>query len=679
MTAINRLGACSSPYLLQHAHQPVAWWPWCDEAFAEAQRRDVPVLVSIGYATCHWCHVMAHECFDDPAVAAAQNAALVCIKVDREEHPEIDRIYMDAAQALGIPGGWPLNVFCDPARRPFHAVTYLPRDAWRDLVGRLGEAWQKDRARVGEIAAALTAHLQSQTRVTVGALDETVWPLLSEQVDAAFDTAHPGVTWGETQAPKFPPHALLHLLLDEPIPGGRERAVTILEAMQDAGIHDRVGGGFHRYSVTRDWRLPHFEKMLYDQAQLVGAYARAAVLAGRPDFLVTARHVAGYLDRDLAVTVDGAFAGYAAAEDADDPGGEGAFYAWPPSDLAAALGPGPAAELARAWDVAQDQARAGASGHAAPALRHIPHPRGSGLALAPLRAGWEAQLPVLRTWRARRPRPARDGKVITEWNALALEGLCWLARATGEAADAARVRRLADMLLGRISADGHLLRLPGRAGLLPDYAAMTAGLAAAFDLLGDPVLIDAALGLLLTVEARFRAADGGYCLAPDERRDLVCRSQELHDNATPAAQAVLALGAARLAALTGDPVAQRVGVDAVAWAADIARRAPVAAATTLAAWRLLQCGPLTAVVDGAPDDPRQVALLAGARRVLDPALRIVPAADCAGCRWPCLSVVTSAGAPALHLCTSDACLPPISDPARIAAAVAGACGLPPRG
>ena len=264
----NRLAACSSPYLRQHAGNPVAWWPWCPEAFAEAKQRNVPVLVSIGYATCHWCHVMAHESFEDEATAAVMNERMVCIKVDREELPEVDSIYMDAVQALSGRGGWPLNAFTDHDGRPFYALTYLPRQQWTSVIDQLSGVWKTDPNKIAESCRDLTAHLQREDTSSAGALDPGIAAVLDGQLTQAYDAEHPGLTWGNQRSPKFPPSQLLHLLLGSADESHVSMAVSVLTALQDGGIHDRVGGGFHRYSVDREWRVPHFEKMLYDNCLL---------------------------------------------------------------------------------------------------------------------------------------------------------------------------------------------------------------------------------------------------------------------------------------------------------------------------------------------------------------------------------------------------------------------------
>ncbi len=673
----NALATSASPYLKQHADNPVAWQPWGESAFAEARRRDVPVLVSIGYSTCHWCHVMAHESFEDAQTAALMNAHFVCIKVDREEHPEVDAIYMDAVQALTGHGGWPLNAFTDADGRPFHALTYLPRPAWRKLLDHLAALWAGDRARIAKAAEQITAHLQD-AGVAPGALPADLWSGLEQGLARAWDGAAPGWAYGEAKAPKFPSSQVLPLLLDSGRAPVLRQAELVLEAMQDAGLHERVGGGFHRYSVDRHWRLPHFEKMLYDNAQLIVAYARAGAALGRPDFTRTAVNAGDYLLRDLRVVEDGVFRGYASAEDADDPDGEGSFYAWPPAELAAALGAATGAALAAAWDITPGTRPTSAHGHLEPIVSHIPHPRGTALArLAPdgdvqaLRASWEVHLPVLRARRAARPRPGRDDKVLTDQNALALEAFAALGRhcgdERGEARFTAACSELAAVLMARHHADG-LIRLPGAAGqparpaYITDYGALVTGLCAAFDLLGEPALIDAAERVADEAWTRLHADDGGFYTTPAGRTDLVRRGREQTDNAWPSGQNSLALGCVRLAALTGTGRWRALAEGVFSASAAIVAQAPSACATLLRAAVQARRGALIAVVAGAADDPATVALLATCRRATLPGLVIVPLATCRERAWACLDGRRDIDEAQVMLCIGTTCLLPARDP-----------------
>ncbi len=636
----NALASATSAYLRQHAENPVDWRPWGQDAFDEARRRQVPVLISIGYSTCHWCHVMAHECFEDPATAAVMNQRLVCIKVDREEHPEVDAIYMDAVQALHGHGGWPLNAFADHEGRPFYACTYVPRGSWSSLVEQIASLWSADRERIARAANDILAHIGEEP-AGHGSLDEGVWQALDSQLDRAFDNTDPGWAWGGQRSPKFPPSQLLALLLAR---GGGTRlkqAEAVLEAMQDSGLHDRVGGGFHRYSVDQKWRVPHFEKMLYDNAQLIVAYARAGIQLGRPDFLTTAVNAGDYLLRDLRITDAEGLVGYASAEDADDPGGEGSFYAWSPAQLAEQLGEDEATRLAAEWDLHPGEQVSGHSGHPEPVASHIPHPRGGAFArLSPAerqqaRLRWEPLLPRLRAGRAKRPRPGRDDKLLTDQNGLALEAFAVLGRMSGEERFIKACRELCATIGRRQGQDG-LRRLPHLPAYITDYGSSVTGLLAAFDCLGDPGLVDLAMRIAEEAVERLHGGDGGFFCTPEGRTDLVRRSREFSDNAWPGGQNALTLGMIRLWNLTGIGRWKALAEGVFSVSAAAAARTPSAMATLLMAWRAARLGHRSVVVTGPLEDATTGALLAGARRWTDPTWCVVPAAACPGRAWPVL-------------------------------------------
>ncbi len=664
----NALAACASPYLRQHADNPVAWVPWSEAAFADARLRDVPVLVSIGYSTCHWCHVMAHESFEDPETAEQMNRQFVCIKVDREEHPEVDAIYMDAVQALTGHGGWPLNAVVDHQGRPFYACTYLPRANWRQLLDHLHTLWTTDQPRIASAAAEITAHLmQEEAPRPGGTMPLDLDDRLAQQLSRAYDPANPGYGWTPAKAPKFPPSQILNHLVAHERADFQAQADAILEAMQDAGLHDRVGGGFHRYSVDARWRLPHFEKMLYDNAQLIRAYALAAARTGRADFLRTATNAGDYLLRDLRVEDGPRFTGYAAAEDANDPRGEGSFYAWSPAQVSEALGETAGRRLAAEWDLRHGEPEVGPHGHVDPVVSHIPHPRGTGLGDDPpaRRASWEAHLPILRRLRDQRPRPGRDDKVLTDQNGLVLEALAWLARITGESRFIHATSELAAVLRQRLTPAG-LLRLPGRPAVLADYGALVTGLTAAFDALGDPALITTAIAVADEAVARLRADDGGFYTAPTGRSDLIRRGREDLDNAQPGGQSSLALGFVRLHHLTGQGRWRALAEGIFSAASAIAGQAPSACATLLEAVRQARLGERTAVVTGDPADPQRGPLLIALRRRGDPHLAIVPAAECREQPWACLDGRRDIAEPQVLVCVGDRCLAPIKTVGAIA-------------
>jgi hypothetical protein len=665
---MNALSHASSPYLRQHADNPVDWVEWSPAAFAEARRRDVPVLVSIGYATCHWCHVMAHESFEDAAVAELMNRLFVCVKVDREELPEVDEIYMDAVQALHGHGGWPLNAFADHDGRPFFAGTYFPKERWVELLGYLSDLWTRERPRIDAAASQLVGHLALLSTARRTPLPPDLRAHHADAVRRAFDAAHPGFG----QAPKFPPSQWLVMALTVEDLRHREVALAILEAMQDSGLHDRVGGGFHRYSTDREWRVPHFEKMLYDQAQLAVAYALGHARTGRLDFERTARRIATYLERDLRVTdASGAFVGYASAEDADDPDGEGSFYAWSPGALVAALGPDEGSRLARDWHLAEGEREVGRSGHLEPVTQHIPHPRALGDLDAhartighadaeSLRASWEPHLDRLLALRSMRPRPIRDDKVLTDLNGLALIAFATLARVFSDPHFALRTRELASVLAGRLTPSG-LLRLPGRAAFITDYGHLALGFLEAHRALGDVTYVTLAEQIVdEAVERLGASADdgGGFFTTPAGRADLVRRSRESHDGPYPAGAHALALAAVRLYAMTSKEGYRELADAVFSTQSATLDRAPLACPTLVHALYEAEAEPLHIVVAG--EGPVTDRLLATARR-WPGAASVLPTAGHAATGWPLFEGRLDL-APQALVCLGTRCLLPVTEP-----------------
>ncbi|MCC6968750.1 MAG: thioredoxin domain-containing protein, partial [Phycisphaerales bacterium] len=435
----NRLARESSPYLLQHAHNPVDWWSWGPDAFADARRREVPILLSIGYSTCYWCHVMERECFEQDDVAALMNERFVCIKLDREEYPAVDDAYMTAVQMTTGRGGWPLNVCIEPRTlKPFWGGTYFPRQprhglpSWPEVLTRLSDAWRGDRAGVEaqaeRIASAVREHMEGAGQpVDIGhrEISEAIGRLLQ-----TFDRVHGGFGG----APKFPQPAFLELLLDvRPLAGDDstgdaiDQALrTTLERMAMGGVFDQVGGGFHRYSVDERWLVPHFEKMLYDNASLAAVYARAAARLSDPYFSTIARRVIEYLRREMQLP-DGMFA---SAQDAEVDAREGKSYVWTPEELAQALDPGDSTFAARIYGL-----------DAEPNFRDPHHPDEPAAFVLALQARPErlandlgASVAALQDriarinqqlleGRGRRPQPGRDDKAITSWNGMAISAL----------------------------------------------------------------------------------------------------------------------------------------------------------------------------------------------------------------------------------------------------------------
>ena len=584
---MNRLADTNSPYLLQHAGNPVDWWPWSDAAFAEARRRGVPVFVSIGYATCHWCHVMEHESFEDAGAARALNDAFVCVKVDREERPDVDAVYMAAVLAATGRGGWPLTALVTPdTREPFWVGTYLPRESRGGRIGVLDLAenvsrfWADNADGVRQSAAELAGVVRRMAAVDPGdALGADDLDAAADALAQRFDAQRGG--WGV--APKFPtPHHALFLLRRGAQTGDQdlaEMAVATLRAIRAGGIWDHVGGGIHRYATDREWLLPHFEKMLYDQALYALACTEAAQATGDDDLADAATDTLDYVLRDLG-SPSGAFH---SAEDADslDAAGhreEGAFYVWTLAGLADALGDDDAAFAADVWGATaegnyRDEAtrqRTGAN------VLHLPSPdlaagphaaAAARLGLSPdaLRQRLDGLRPRLLAARAQRPRPLLDDKVLADWNGLAVAAFAVAARTLDRPDYAAAAGQAAEFVLTEMRTDaGDLLHRwrdgqAGIPGLLDDYAFVVWGLIELYQTTFDEAHLAAALDLHDRMREHFERPEGGYFVSPEDAPDLLVRQQNLDDGALPAGNSVAALNGLRLGRITGRTELEEAG------------------------------------------------------------------------------------------------------------------------
>jgi len=558
----NELSESSSPYLLQHAHNPVHWRMWSDAAFDEARRRDVPVLLSVGYSTCYWCHVMERESFESDATARVMNERFVCIKLDREEHPEIDEIYMAATTISTGSGGWPMNVFLEPERRrPFWCGTYFPpepshgRPSWTQVCEALSDAWEGKRDEVLDQARRLGEAVREQVErpgavVEIGAdqVGAAVRTLLSR-----FDQRHGGFGG----APKFPQPVFLELLLDarDAVDGPTRAAIdrcvrTTLDAMALGGIHDQIGGGFHRYSVDESWTMPHFEKMLYDNAQLLHTYARAASVYNDESWARVARRTAAFIRRELAPDPDGA-GGFLSALDAEVDGREGKNYLWTPDEVRDALGADDAEYAIGAY---------GLSGEHNFRDPHHPDAPAAWVPRLSERPGDPERLDAINAKllavRDRRDGPRLDDKVIASWSAMTVSAL---ARASAELDDSELLKvatGAARFVLGSMRTDaGDLARSRrgdsvGAAAGLEDHAAL---LCALMDLSERGESLDDEIdGLVRTIDARFSSAPGVYHDTDETRADLFVRPRTLHDGATPGGVGMLTLALTRRAAADGE-------------------------------------------------------------------------------------------------------------------------------
>ncbi len=553
----NRLSAETSPYLLQHAANPVDWYPWGGEALLRARQEDKPIFLSIGYAACHWCHVMAHESFEDEAIARLLNEHFVCIKVDREERPDLDGIYMAAVVAMTGQGGWPMSVFLTPQCEPFYGGTYFPPDrrhgmpSFGEVLQGVLAAWHENRPEVGRVAHQLTAHLQDVNRWQPGeprpmdpkTLHEALQTLL-----ARYDWTHGG--WGD--APKFPQPMTLEFLLQQASRGEKDAlpvALHALRAMQRGGMDDVVGGGFHRYSTDAMWRVPHFEKMLYDNAQLARVYLHAYQLSGAPDLLQTCLSTLDFMRSEL-MHPDG---GFYSSLDADSPEGEGSYYVWTVEEIRAALDDEDLFALAVA--VYNLSSRGNFEGRWVLQRSAELEDLASALDMsaAELRQRLNEMHARLARARSERARPAVDDKVLLGWNALALHAFAEAGRALRRSDYIETAQRNAAFLLGALRLQGHLLR-SWRAGqarhaaCLEDYAALILALLALYQADWDGRWFETARQLAEEMVTVFADPAGGFYDTSQEQTHLLLRPKELQDNATPsgnalAALALLALGA----------------------------------------------------------------------------------------------------------------------------------------
>ncbi|PSL54259.1 hypothetical protein B0I31_107317 [Saccharothrix carnea] len=589
----NRLASSTSPYLLQHADNPVHWWPWSPEAFEEARERNVPVLLSVGYAACHWCHVMAHESFEDEATAAFMNEHFVNVKVDREERPDVDAVYMAVTQALSGHGGWPMTCFLTPDGEPFYAGTYYPPrphpglPSFRQVLEAIDHAWREQGDEVRESAAGIVAQLAfkplPQSTVDGDVLSGAVVSLLGH-----FDRANAGFGG----APKFPPSMVLEFLLRHHERTGSVEALSMAratcDAMANGGLYDQLAGGFARYGVDAAWVVPHFEKMLYDNALLLRAYTHLSRRDDNPRYRQVVRETAGFLIRDLG-TAEG---GFAASLDADTLGVEGATYVWTPAQLVEVLGLATGARAAALYGVTDE----GTFEHGTSTLRMLGEPDPE-IAARLLEA------------RDRRPQPGRDDKVVTAWNGLAIVALAEAGAVFGEPRWVEAAVRAASLVLDVHLVDGRLLRtsrngVAGTAvGVLEDYGCFAEGLLALHQATGDVRWFTTACGLLDTALARFAGEEPGvYYDTADDAEALVQRPSDPSDNASPSGASSLASALVTASVLGGPSTYREAAEAAVDRAGLLAAREPRFAGHWLSVAEALALGPVqVAVVGDAPD------------------------------------------------------------------------------
>jgi uncharacterized protein YyaL (SSP411 family) len=653
----NRLAAATSPYLLQHADNPVDWWEWGEDAFVEARRRHVPVLLSVGYAACHWCHVMAHESFEDEATAAYLNEHYVPVKVDREERPDVDAVYMQATVALTGQGGWPMTVVLDHEGSPFFAGTYFPdqprhgQPSFRQLLEAIADAWTNRSDQVVEASTRIREALSRTVALDGGQpFDRAAIDAAVQRLSADFDAERGGFGG----APKFPPSMVLELLLREGSPRAREMAGATLEAMARGGLHDQLGGGFARYSVDRSWVVPHFEKMLYDNAQLLGVYSRW----GGPLGEQVARSTADFMLGELG-TAEGALA---SALDADSEGVEGKFYAWTPEQLVEVLGPDDGAWAAALLSVTPE----GTFEHGSSTLQLLRDPDD------PER--WDSVRRRLLAARAERVRPARDDKVVAAWNGLAISGLLAAGRLLGEPSHVGAAVRIGEFLADVHLRDGRLLRVSRdgvagvHAGVLEDHGCVATAYVDLACATGDGVWLDRAGELLETVLTRFATGDGGFHDTADDAEALLVRPRDPGDNASPSGHSSVVHALLGYAALTGSGRHRDAAEQALRISRRLADASPRFAGWSLAAAVTALDGPVEVAVVGPPSPERDALERA--------ALAHAPAGSVVVAAAPGESTIALMeardlvdGRPAAYVCRQLVCERPVTSPEELAAAL----------
>ncbi|MCC7361677.1 MAG: thioredoxin domain-containing protein [Anaerolineales bacterium] len=673
----NRLAAETSPYLLQHQHNPVDWFPWGPEALARAQAEDKPIFLSIGYAACHWCHVMAHESFEDPATAALMNQHFINIKVDREERPDLDSIYMQAVVALTGHGGWPMSVFLTPAGAPFYGGTYYPprpvqgMPAFRQVLQGLTDAWRDRRETVLKSAAEVLNHVRQGELLGLPPAADT---LSLDTVRAAVQSLWRAFDWndhGWGGAPKFPQPMTLefllraHLLTGEATP--LELATKTLTSMARGGLYDQLGGGFHRYATDARWLVPHFEKMLYDNAQLARVYLHAYQLTGTAAYRRVTEEILDYVLREMTDPAGGFYS----SQDADSDGHEGRFFTWSEPELDAALGAG--AALFKAAYGVTPQGNFEGQNILFAALDVDDLAARFDLPAAEVAARLAAARAVLFDLRARRVHPGRDDKVLAGWNGLMLAAL----------AEAGRVLDRADYRQAAVAnanfaltvlrrADGRLYRSwrNGAAKLnayLEDYANLAEGLLALYETTFDPAYYTTVEALLASALDHFADPRGGFFDTSDDHETLVTRPKDIQDNATPSGSAMAVTALLKLAAYSGASRFAEAADAALTSVQPVLSQYPSGFAQWLIALTFRLGGPREVALVGDPADPATRALLGVVTHPYRPFQVTALKSSKAASPVPLLAGRELVGGrPAAYVCVNFACRLPVTEPAALA-------------
>ncbi len=677
MTSPNRLVHETSPYLLQHAHNPVDWYPWGEEAFARARSESKPILLSVGYSACHWCHVMERESFENPEIARLMNQWFVNVKVDREERPDVDDVYMKAVQLLTGRGGWPMTVFLRPDGTPFYGGTYFPPVDRHGLPGfpRVLEAMARaHRERPAEVQQSAAQILEGLSRVDTGApgsgaLDGALPRRAAEALLRHVDRDHGGLGG----APKFPHTQAFQLLLRQGCRAGDRAMVDAVlvtcERMARGGVYDQIGGGFHRYSVDARWLVPHFEKMLYDNAQLPRLYLEAYQVTADPAWRTVAEETLDYLLRDMRHPRGGFFS----ATDADSEGEEGKYFVWTPAEVAAVVEPADRDLVCRYWDISMAGNFEGSS---------IPHITLSVLQVAQLfgRTPDDATTAIrtartrLLAARAGRSAPLRDEKILVAWNALAIGTLAEAGRVLGAPRFVDAARQAIEFIWTQVRAGDQLLHVwtAGRArggAYLDDHAFLASALVDVFEATGERAMLTRAQALVAQLEARFRDAEGGgYFFTAHDHERLIVRGKNGSDGSLPAGNAVAAHVLLRLSHLTGDPAYRVRAEEILHLYHGAAAEHPFAYATYLQVLEYYHQGPTEVVIVGRCDAPDTNALWQVVASTLVPHRVLVgvepgdPDPLAPACNRPAVD-----GRATAYVCRNSTCSAPVTDPTALRA------------
>ncbi len=675
----NHLAGEKSPYLLQHADNPVDWYPWDDEAFSKAKGEDKPVFLSIGYSTCHWCHVMEHESFEDPEVADILNAHFISIKVDREERPDIDQIYMNVCQMLTGSGGWPLSIFMTPDKKPFYATTYIPRQpaggraGILDVFARIADLWESDRERATAAADEITRSLQTGPAKQQGQRPGIkLMARASDDLRLAFDRTYGGFGG----APKFPMFHTVMMLLRYHHRSGDATALSMVEktldGMHQGGIYDHLGYGFHRYSTDYRWQVPHFEKMLYDQALGIMAYTEAALVTGEPRHKRIALECLEFVTDDLT-SPEG---GFYSAVDADSEGKEGKYYLWTREDLDRVLDPEDAELVKRIYRVQSggnfmDPVTGERTGenilYLSVPLRE--HAKSMGIPLPELEDRLGAARERLLSERRRRVPPLRDDKILTDWNGLMIAAASRAGAAFEDPGALQAAVHAARFLRDNLASDsGKLLHrfrdgAAGIEGKAPDYAFTIMGLIELFQATGDLAYLESALTTEEYFSSHFWDKDsGGYFMTPDTETGLITRPKEFHSGAIPSYNGIACHNLLRLSLITGDREYEKLGRELLRSAGGLLNTSPSAFPFMVSGLDLVKGPSGRVLVAGRIDDPSTSLLCNVVRAGFSPRVVLVRTDPDAG-----VPVIDhgehypgTGGGPAAYLCVDQTCRAPAS-------------------